>query len=64
MQLVLREMPLFIDDISDKLAQRQLDTVRKTTLESIHGKIKQQEQMDIAGCIKYAKTQKRDSYYD
>ena len=61
---VADKMPLFNDEIAGKIAQKQLDISRETTLDSIRGRIKLQEGLDIGGCAKYAKTQKKDSLYN
>ena len=63
MKKVTDELPLFNQGIADKLALRQLDIARKTTLDSIHGQIQLQQDLDIAGCLKYAKTNKKDALY-
>ena len=57
-------MPVLTNKIAEKLADRVIEKVRQATMASIWGKIQSQEFLTIKDMIDYAKSQKKDSYYD
>lgn len=61
---IIDSMPVMTTKIAEKLAQRVLEKVRQASSVSIWGKIQSQEHQSTAEMIEYAKTQKKDSFYD
>ena len=57
-------MPVLTNKVAEKLADRVIEKVRQATMASIWGKIQSQEFLLVKDMITYAKTQKKDSYYD
>ena len=57
-------MPVLTEKVAGKLADRVIEKVRQATLASIWGKIQSQEFLLVNEMITYAKTQKKDSYYN
>ena len=71
-KLAASTMPLFTQFLALKFAIRQGGLLRKSIADSIIGKIQAGKkegsnapaQMDVETMIKFAKTQKKDGYYD
>ena len=61
---VLDSMILFTRDVALRVAERQKELSRSACMSSIYGKVAAQGNEDLKTGIKFAKTQKKDAYYD
>ena len=60
---VADNMPLFTPLVAGKMSDRIKEQVRRSTMESICGKLDNMPPKDIREKIQFAKTQKKDSFY-